>query len=152
MLQHFLSSLITFTNIQVNYKRIVWACDLYKTSARMIHVGAQQLFSHEKLKHKRKIRLKKIWLMWCKRWNLSRRWIRCALLNWTHRCSPHHLSLHLLCTQTGTPAETGRTSGRQQKDLENQMGWASDEAYHRWKAHWRHMNQILLYIIKKNVM
>lgn len=35
----------------------------------------------------------------------------------SYQCSPHHLSLHHRCTQTGTPVVTGRTSGQLQIDL-----------------------------------
>lgn len=41
-------------------------------------------------------------------------WVRRV---WSYQCSPRHLFLHHQCTQTGTPAGTGRTSGRLQKDL-----------------------------------
>lgn len=54
---------------------------------------------------------------WMK-WKYAKRnvYVR-AWLKWSYQCSPHHLSLHHQCTQTGTPAVTGRTFGQLQRDL-----------------------------------
>lgn len=51
----------------------------------------------------------------------------------SYQCSPHHLSLHHRCTQTGTPVVTGRTSGQLQRDLEGcKTVWTSEHSKNTW--------------------